>query len=156
MNFSATLLGQSISFLLFVAICMKFVWPPIMAALSERQKKIAEGLEAAGRASRDLELAQKEAAKYLHEAKGQAADIIEQAKKRGAQMIEEAKEQARQEAERVKQSAKSEVEQAHHQAKEQLRGEVSKLALLGAEKILSRSVDASVHDQLLKQLASEL
>jgi len=155
-NFSATLIGQSISFLLFVAICMKFVWPPIIAALAERQKKIADGLEAAGRASRDLELAQKEAAKYLHEAKGQAAEIIEQAKKRSAQMIDDAKELARQEADRVKQSAKSEVEQERQQAKEQLRGEVSKLAILGAEKVLSRSVDAGVHDQLLKQLAAEL
>jgi F-type H+-transporting ATPase subunit b len=155
-NFSATLLGQSISFLIFVAICMKFVWPPIMAALADRQKKIADGLEAAGRASRDLELAQKEAAKYLHEAKSQAADIIEQAKRRAAQMVDDAKEHAHQEAERVKQSANSEIEQASHQAKEKLRIEVSKLALLGAEKVLSRSVDASVHDQLLTQLAAEL
>lgn len=156
MNITATLIGQTISFVIFVLFCMKFVWPPVMAALAARQKKIAEGLEAAGRASRDLELTQKEIAKQLHEAKQQAAEIIEQAKKRSAQMIEEAKELARQEADRVKQSANNEIEQARHQAKEQLRGEVSKLALLGAEKVLARSVDAGVHDQLLKQLAAEL
>lgn len=156
MNFSATLLGQTISFLLFVAICMKFVWPPIMAALAERQKKIADGLEASSRATRDLELAQKEITKQLHEVKEQAADIIDQAKRRAAQMVDDAKEQAYQEAERIKQSAKNEIDQACQQAKEQLRGEVSKLAILGAERVLSRSVDANAHDQLLKELAAEL
>ena len=156
MNLTATIFGQMISFAVFVFICMKYIWPPIMIALASRQQKIADGLDAANRASRDLELAKKEATHQLMEAKHQAADIVDQAKKRSAQMIEEAKDQARQEAERVKQSAKDEVEQARNQAKEQLRGEVSKLALLGAEKILSRSVDANVHDQLLKQLAAEL
>jgi F-type H+-transporting ATPase subunit b len=155
-NLTATILGQMFAFAVFVFICMKYIWPPIMAALAARQQKIADGLDAANRASRDLELAKKEAGHQLTIAKGQAADIIDQAKKRANQMIEEAKDQARQEAERVKQSAKDEVEQARNQAKDELRSEVSKLALLGAEKILSRSVDANVHDQLLKQLASEL
>ena len=156
MNFSATLLGQSFSFLIFVVICMKFVWPPIMAALAERQKKIADGLEAATRATRDLELAEKKASHYLQEAKAQAADIVEQAKKRGNQLVEEAKEQARTESERIKQMANDEITQERSRAKEQLRGEVGRLALVGAEKVLQRSVDANVHSDLIKQLAAEL
>lgn len=98
MNINATLIGQSVAFFIFVLFCMKFVWPPVIAALQERQKKIADGLDAANRAARDLELAQDKAGQQLREAKAQAAEIIEQAKKRGAQIVEEARDQARVEA----------------------------------------------------------
>ncbi|MGE8179921.1 F0F1 ATP synthase subunit B, partial [Pseudomonas fluorescens] len=94
MNINATLIGQSVAFFIFVLFCMKFVWPPVIAALHERQKKIADGLDAAARAARDLELAQDKAGQQLREAKAQAAEIIEQAKKRGNQIVEEAVDKA--------------------------------------------------------------
>ena len=101
MNINATLLGQAISFALFVWFCMKYVWPPLVNALAEREKKISDGLAAADRASKDLELAQKKAVEELKEAKAQAATLIEQANKRSAQIVDEAKETARQEGERL-------------------------------------------------------
>ena len=156
MNFTATLIGQSLAFLIFVGLCMKFVWPPIMKALQERRQKIEEGLEAANQATLDLERVKEESEKYLAQARKEAALIVEQGKKRALDLIEEAKGQARLEAFRVKESAKGEVALAKEKAREELRGEVSKLALMGAEKILSRSIDASTHQDLLKQLSSEL
>ena len=91
MNINATLIGQSITFIIFVWFCMKYIWPPIMNALETRKKTIADGLAAADRAKLDLELARKKATENLHDAKAQAAEIIAQAEKRGAQMVEEAK-----------------------------------------------------------------
>jgi len=110
-NINATLIGQAVAFFIFVLFCMKFVWPPVITALHERQKKIADGLDAASRAARDLELAQEKAGQQLREAKAQAAEIIEQAKKRGTQIVDEAREQARVEADRVKAQAQAEIEQ---------------------------------------------
>ena len=95
MSINATLIGQVIWFALFVFFCMKFVWPPIVGALNERKQKIAEGLSAADRAERDLELAQEKATANLKEAKDKAAEILDQANKRANQIVEEAKDQAR-------------------------------------------------------------
>ena len=111
MNINLTLIGQMIAFVLFVVFCMRYVWPPIMAAMQERAEKIADGLAAADRASQDLELAQEKAVERLKEAKEEAAAIIDAANKRGNQIIEEAKDQARVEAERVKTAAQSELDQ---------------------------------------------
>lgn len=121
MNINATLIGQSVAFLIFVLFCMKYVWPPVITALQERQKKIADGLDAANRAARDLELAQEKAGQQLREAKAQAAEIIEQSKKRAAQLVEEAREQARVEADRVKAQALAEIEQEINSVKDALR-----------------------------------
>ncbi len=118
MNINATLIGQSVAFLIFVLFCMKYVWPPVITALQERQKKIADGLDAANRAARDLELAQEKAGQQLREAKAQAAEIIEQSKKRAAQLVEEAREQARVEADRVKAQAQAEIEQELNSVKD--------------------------------------
>ncbi|MFB9886059.1 F0F1 ATP synthase subunit B [Balneatrix alpica] len=156
MNLNATLIGQAIAFAIFVIFCMKYVWPPITAALAERQKKIAEGLDAAERAGRDLELAQEKAAQNLRESKEQAAQIIEQANKRANQIIEEAKEQARAEGERLKAAAQAEIEQDVNRAKESLRTQVAVLAVAGAEKILEASVDGKAHSELVSKLAAEL
>ena len=156
MNINATLIGQSITFIIFVWFCMKFVWPPVIAALEERSKKIADGLEAANRASRDLELAQEQATKTLRESKEQAAEIIEQANKRANQIIDEAKEQAITDGQRLRDSAQSEIEQDVVRAKEALRSQVSALALIGAEKILGASVDQKAHSEIVEQLAKEL
>lgn len=156
MNINLTIIGQAIAFAIFVVFCMKYVWPPITDALAERKKKIAEGLDAAERAKRDLELAQEQAVANMRESKEQAAAIIEQANKRANQLIEEAKETARAEAERVTASAQAEIEQEVNRAKEELRSQVAVLAVAGAEKILGASVDKAAHAQLVDKLAAEL
>lgn len=156
MNINLTLLGQMIAFAIFVWFCMKFVWPPLINAMQERQKKIAEGLQEADRAAKDLELAQKKATDTLREAKEQAAQLIEQANKRASQLIEEAKEQARAEGDRLKTAAQADIEQEVQRAKEQLRAQVAALSLLGAEKILQTSVNQDAHGKMLEQLAAQL
>lgn len=156
MNINATLIGQAIWFFLFVAFCMKFVWPPISRALEERKQKIAEGLSAADRAERDLVLAQEKASGNLKEAKAKAAEIIEQANKRANQIVEESKAQARTEGERLIVKAQSEIDQEINRAREELRKEVAGLALSGAEKVLGREVNRDAHKQLLDQVAAEL
>jgi F-type H+-transporting ATPase subunit b len=156
MNINATLIGQSITFLIFVWFCMKYIWPPIMNALETRKKTIADGLAAADRAKLDLELARKKAAENLHEAKAQAAEIIVQAEKRGAQMVEEAKTAAKSEGDRQLAAAKAEIEQEANRARESLREQVANLAVAGAEKILRREVNPQTHADLLQQLKAEL
>ena len=101
MNINATLIGQSVAFLIFVLFCMKYVWPPIITALQERQKTIADGLDAANRAARDLELAHEKVGQQLREAKAQAAAIIEQSKQTAAQLVQEAREKGRAQAARM-------------------------------------------------------
>ncbi|AFU99660.1 F0F1 ATP synthase subunit B [Simiduia agarivorans] len=156
MNINLTLIGQSITFLVFVWFCWKYVWPALIGVMAEREKKIADGLQAAERADKDLELAQKKATDQLKEAKAQAASIIEQANKRASQIVEEAKEQARAEGDRLKAAAQSEIEQEANRAKEALRAQVAGLALAGATKVLGASVDEAKHADLLNQLAAEL
>ena len=156
MSMNATLFGQAIWFFLFVFFCLKFVWPPISKALEERKQKIAEGLSAADRAERDLELAQEKAAANLKDAKVKAAEIVEQANRRANQIVEEAKENARAEGERIVAKAHAEIDQEANQAREKLRKEVAALALSGAEKVLAGEVNQDAHKQMLEQLAAEL
>ncbi|MHB0775034.1 F0F1 ATP synthase subunit B [Halomonas sp. WWR20] len=156
MNLNLTLIGQAIAFAVFVWFCMRYVWPPVMQALQERQKKIADGLDAASRASRDLELAQEQANETLRESKDQAAQIIEQAHKRSNQMIEEARDNARTEGERMIANARAEIEQEINRAKDELRAQVAKLAVEGAERILESSIDETKHRELVDKLAAEL
>jgi F-type H+-transporting ATPase subunit b len=145
-----------IAFVGFVLFCMKFVWPPIIAAMQERSNKIADGLAAADRASHDLELAQEKAVERLKEAKVEAAGIVDAANKRGSQLVEEAKQAALVEADRVKASAQAEIEQEANRAREQLRAQVAVLSLAGAEKILSAEIDPKAHEEMVEKLASEL
>ncbi|MDB6049375.1 MULTISPECIES: F0F1 ATP synthase subunit B [unclassified Pseudomonas] len=156
MNINATLIGQSVAFFIFVLFCMKFVWPPVIAALHERQKKIADGLDAATRATRDLELAQDKVGHQLREAKAQAAEIIEQAKKRGTQIVDEAREQAVVEADRVKAQARTEIELELNGVKDALRAQLGSLAVNGAEKILGATIDQNAHAELVNKLAAEI
>ncbi|AOL99995.1 F0F1 ATP synthase subunit B [Cobetia marina] len=156
MNLNLTLIGQAIAFAVFVFFCMKYVWPPVTQALAERQKKIADGLDAASRATRDLELAQEKASETLRESKEEAASIIEQAHKRSNQMIEEAREAARAEGERMVAQARAEITQEINQAKDELRGQVASLAVIGAERILESSIDEAKHRELIDKLAAEL
>ena len=156
MNINMTLIGQMVAFALFVLFCMKFVWPPILAAMTERAEKIAQGLAAADRAKKDLDLAQEKARGEMHEAKQEAAGIVESANRRASQIVEEAKEQARAEGERLKEAAQAEIEQELNRAKEQLRTQVAALALAGAEKVLDAEIDEQRHSQLVDKLAAEL
>lgn len=156
MNINLTIIGQIIAFFFFVVFCMKYVWPPITGALEERKKKIAEGLDAADRAERDLRAAQEKAEADMQESKEQSAAIIEQANKRANQIVDEAKEAASVEAERIKLAANAEIEQEVNRAKEALRAQVAVLAVAGAEKILEASVDEAAHAKLVDKLAAEL
>ena len=156
MNINLTMIGQAIAFFIFVVFCMKYVWPPIMAALQERQKKIADGLAASDRAARDLELAQEKSAQELREAKQQAAGLIEQANKRAAQIVEASKGDARKEGEKLIEQARAEIQQERVQTRDVLRAEVAALAIAGAEKILETSVDAKAHSEMLDKLAAQL
>ena len=156
MNINLTLIGQLISFLFFIWFCKKFVWTALIGAMEERQSKIADGLDAADRASRDLELAQEKALDRLKEAKQEAAAVIEQANKRANQIVDEAKDLARAEGDRLKVAAEAEIEQEINRAKEELRGKVAALALAGAEKILQANIDESVNRKLVDNLAAQL
>jgi F-type H+-transporting ATPase subunit b len=156
MNINATLIGQAISFLFFVWFCMKFVWPPIMNALEERKKKIADGLAAAERGVHEQELAEQRAAELIVEAKKEASGIIAQANKRASDIVEEAKGIARSEGERIAAAASAEIEQEVNRAKEHLRGQVVSIAVAGAGKVLSREIDEKAHDSLLKDLVSQI
>jgi len=156
MNLNATIIGQSFAFFVFVLFCMKYVWPPITAILEERQKKIADGLEAADRAQRDLGLAQNKAADELREAKLQSAALIEQANKRASQIVEEAKDKAREEGQRLITGAKAEIDMELQRAKEALRSQVAAIAVSGAERILGAAIDQAANEELLKKLADEL
>ena len=133
---------------------MRYVWPPITAAMAARADKIADGLAAADRAGHDLELAQQRATEQMAEAKREAAGIIEAANKRAQAVIEEAKQAAVTEAERVKAAAAAEIEQERARAQEQLMAQVSGLAVAGAEKILGAEIDANKHAELLKSLSA--
>lgn len=156
MNINATLLGQAISFALFVWFCLKFVWPPLINAIEERQKKIADGLADAGRAAKDLELAQAKASEQLKEAKVTANEIIEQANKRKAQIVEEAKAEADLERAKIIAQGKAEIENERNRVKDDLRKQVAALAVLGAERILERSIDQAAHSDLVDKLVAEI
>ncbi|MFW6092364.1 MAG: F0F1 ATP synthase subunit B [Pseudomonadota bacterium] len=156
MTLNLTLIGQSITFLVFVWFCWKFIWPPLVNAMRERQKAIGEGLSAAERAEKDLELAQERATEALREAKEEAHQILDQARNQANQMIESAKNDARAEGERIRQAQQAEIEQELNRAKEALRGQVAVLAVAGAERVLGASIDQSKHSELLDALASEL
>ena len=156
MNLNATFIGQIVAFAIFIYLTQRFVWPPIVAAMAERTKRIADGLQAADKAEKDLELAKQKVVEQLSSAKKEAATIIDQANKRAIEVVEEAKEKARLEAERIKASAQAEIEQATARAKEELRSKVVVLALAGAEKILESSIDQNAHNELVNKLAAEL
>jgi F-type H+-transporting ATPase subunit b len=155
-NLNATLIGQMVAFVIFIYLTQRFVWPPIVAAMAERTKRIADGLQAADKAEKDLELAKHKVVEQLTSAKKEAAIIIDQANKRAIEIVEEAKEKARLEGDRLKVSAQAEIEQATSRAREELRAKVVTLALAGAEKILESSIDQNAHTELVNKLAAEL
>ena len=156
MNLNLTLIGQLIAFTIFVIFCMKYVWPPISGALAERQKRIAEGLDAADKAARDLEIAKSQIEDELKQARSQATELLEQANKRSSQIVEEAQDKDRAEAEKILMTAQAQIAQDTAQARESLRTDVAKLAIVGAERVLGATVDQAAHKKLLAELAEEL
>ena len=156
MNINLTLFGQTIAFVVFVWITMKFIWPMLASALEERKKKIADGLAEAERGMKQQELAEQGAEKKLAEAKQQASDILGQAQKRANEIVEDAKSVAVEEGNRIKEAAHAEVEKEVNRAKESLRTQVSGIAVAGAERILKKEINASSHQDILDDLASQI
>lgn len=156
MNIGMTLLGQALSFAILIWFTVKFIWPPLMAAIEQRQQKIAEGLAAADRSQKDLAQTQDKVNEALTEARAKAGEIIDQAHQRGLQIVDAAKQDAIAEGLRQKALAQAEIDAAANRAKEELRKQVSILAVSGAEKLLRREIDASTHTRLLDELAAQL
>ena len=156
MNFNFTLIGQLLAFILFVWFCMKYVWPHLLGVLEEREKEIADGLNAASEGRRELEEANVKREEILQDAKKEAADLVNQANQRANQLVEDAKTSAQEEAERIKISAQNDVEQSAKRAREELRAEVATLAVAGAEKILNSEIDEKKNSEILDELKKEL
>lgn len=156
MEINITLLGQLITFSVFVWFTMKFVWPPILKVMKEREQRIADGLAAAERGQQALELAQLKADEFLQEAKQQAAEIIEQASKRANQMSEESKQQIRVENERLLAIARADIQQEWQTAQQKLRAEIANLVITTTEKILAQSLDSVAQHALVKQSLEEI
>jgi len=156
MNINRTLIGQAISFAIFVMLCMKYVWPPIIGAMREREAKIAQSLADAEQGAQRREEAEQEVETMLQDAKAQAAEIVAQAQKRGNEIVEESKDTARSEGERLKAAAQSEIEQEVVTARENLRKQVGSIAVAGAGKILGSEVNADSHSKVIDDLVNQL
>jgi len=155
-DINLTLIGQTIAMIVFVWFCMKFIWPPILAALEERQKEIEEGLAAADLSQEKLVAAEAKADGIVDEARKQATGILDQAHARANEIVAEGKTDGVKERERQLSAAKAEIEQETNRAREELRGQVSAIAIASAEKILKREIDGKAHDDILGKLAQEL
>ncbi len=156
MNINLTLLGQTIAMVVFVWFTMRFVWPFIIRAIEERQTRIADGLAAAERGQQKLADAEREAEKIISEARAQAKTSLDQAHARANEIVAEGKAEGARERERQLELARAEVEQEIHRAREELRGEVSAIAVASAEKILRREIDPAAHEDILSRLAAEI
>ena len=156
MDINLTLLGQSFAMLVFVWFCMKYIWPPILKAIEERQEQIADGLAAAEQGQDKLVRAQAEADEIVVDARKQATSILDQAHARANEIVTEGKAGGVKERDRQLAAAKADIEQESHKAREELRGEVSAIAIASAEKILQREIDGTAHKDILGKLAQEL
>ena len=156
MDINLTLIGQTIAMIVFVWFCMKFIWPPILNAIEERQEQIAEGLAAAEKGQDKLVQAQAEADEIVADARKQATSILDQAHARANEIVAEGKSDGVKERDRQLAAAKAEIEQEANKAREELRGQVSAIAIASAEKILKREIDDKAHEDILGKLAQEL
>jgi F-type H+-transporting ATPase subunit b len=156
MDIGMTLLGQLITFAILIAFTAKFIWPPLMKAIEERQQKIAEGLAAADRSKKAEAQAEEQVTEILKEARNKANEIIAQAEARRAQIVDAAKDEAIEEGNRQKAAALAEIESAGNRAREELRKQVSSIAVAGAEKLIRREIDANAHKALLDELAAQI
>jgi len=156
MNINLTLLMQAVAFGVFIWFTARFIWPPLMRAIENRQKQIADGLAAGEEGRHSLANAEKRVAEILTDAKSRASDIVAQGEKLKSEAIEQSKAEARAEAQRIIAAAKTEIEQEVYRAKESLRNQVADLAVAGAAKILKREIDAKAHAELLASLQKQL
>ena len=156
MDINMTLLGQTIAMIVFVWFCMKLIWPPIIQAIEERQTQIADGLAAAERGQQSLDKAKVEADEIVDDARKQATTILDQAHARANEIVTEGKADGTKERDRQVAAARAEVEQETNRAREELRGQVSAIAVASAEKILQREIDQKAHEDILSKLAAEL
>ncbi len=156
MDINMTLIGQTIAMIVFVWFCMKFIWPPILHALEERQQQIEEGLAAADKSQEKLVEAQAKADEIVAEARHQATGILDQAHARANEIIAEGKDTGVKERDRQLTAAKTEIEAETNKAREELRGQVSAIAIASAEKILKREIDGKAHEDILGKLAQEI
>ncbi len=156
MDINLTLIGQTIAMIVFVWFCMKFIWPPILDAIEARQKQIQEGLAAADLSQEKLAEAATEADGIVAEARQQATSILDQANARANEIVADGKADGVKERERQLATAKAEIEQETNKAREELRGQVSAIAIASAEKILNREIDSKSHEDILGKLAQEL
>ncbi|MFP3019358.1 MAG: F0F1 ATP synthase subunit B [Arsenophonus sp.] len=156
MNINATIFGQTIAFVLFVLFCMRYIWPPIMAAIEKRQKKIIDSLFSAEQIKKNLELTKANATEQLRKAKEKAEIIIEQANRQRVQMIEEAKIEAKIERDKIITYTKIEIDLERNRVREELRKQVSMLVILGVEKIIERSIDISSNEDIIDKLLNRL
>ncbi len=156
MNFNLTLIGQMISFAVFVWFTMTYVWTPIVKALNDRKGKIAEGLAAAERGHQEKALGEQRALELMKAAKSQAAEILGQAQRRAGEIIEEAKGDARIQGQRLVSAAEAEIERETNRAREELREKVATLAVIAAEKILKKEIDAEAHRGLVDSFAKQI
>jgi len=155
-DINLTLIGQTIAMIVFVWFCMKFIWPPILEAIEERQQQIADGLAAAEQGEERLEQARAESDEIVADARRQATSILDQAHARANEIVADGKSDGVKERERQLTAAKSEIEQEANKAREELRGQVSAIAIASAEKILNREIDDKAHEDILGKLAQEL
>jgi F-type H+-transporting ATPase subunit b len=151
-----TIIGQAGTFLVFIWVTMKYVWPPLVQAMEERRQKIAEGLAQSEEAEQALDRARSDAEEIIRDARRKAGEILEQANQRGNQMVEQAKQEAVSERDRQVAAAEAEIRQAANQAREALRERLSELAVSGASRVIDKEIDAGKHRQMLDELAAEL
>jgi F-type H+-transporting ATPase subunit b len=156
MNINATLFFQLVVFFIGAWVTMKYIWPPLIKSLEERQKKIADGLAAADRGQKSLEDAKRKIAEEQAAERAHVQQLVTEAEKRGQAIVDAAKEQAKVEADRIVEAAKAEATQEMQRAKDTLRDQVAVLAVAGASQILQREVNPQVHSELLAQLKAKL
>jgi len=155
-DINATLIGQAIAMTVFVAFCMKYVWPFIMSVIEQRQTEIANGLAAAEKGNASLEIAKVEADKLLAAARDQARGIVDQANTRASGIVEQGKADGETARKAQVEAGRAEIQVEINRAREELRGQVARIAVAGAEKVLGREIDANAHRDLLGKLAAEI
>jgi F-type H+-transporting ATPase subunit b len=156
MNINATIIGQAIVFLILIWFSVKFIWPPLLKAIEDRQKKIADGLAAAERGQKELHQASGDAQAIVDEAREKALKIVDQANRRSSEIIEEARSTAISEGQRLVGDARQEVSLEQARARDALRKDVATLAVAGASRLLEREIDPKAHADLIEKLAREI
>ena len=156
MNINLTMFVQALIFAVFIWLCAKFIWPPLMHAIEARQKEIADGLAAGEEARQSLGRAEKQIAQMMTDAKARGSEIVTQGEKFKSETVAQARREAKAESDRIVAAARAEIEQEVQRAKEALRDQVAELAVAGARKILGREVDAKTHADLLAELQRQL